>query len=129
MDEREIKETRDNLTKTFKDYGSQEEIERFVQKMIRLKKKASLEESCKQMSERQFMLLVEFDSSWTIEEKLRFYYKNCNPEYTRETNEWRYKLMSNTMSEEEFLEKTKYDTTMTEAEKLDFYHKYHHNKY
>ena len=90
MDEREIKEMRDNLTKALKDYGSQEEIERFVQKMIRLKKKASLEKSCKQMSERQFMLLVEFDSSWTIEEKLRFYYKNCNPEYTRETNEWRY---------------------------------------
>ena len=40
MDEREIKETRDNLTKAFKDYGSQEEIERFVQKTIGLKKKS-----------------------------------------------------------------------------------------
>ena len=121
-------QTREELEKRLKDWP--EDIrKRVINDILKRKEKVSLEESCKQMSERQFMLLVEFDSSWTIEEKLRFYYKNCNPKYTRETNEWRYKLMANTMSEEEFLEKTKYDTTMTEAEKLDFYHKYHHNKY
>lgn len=124
MDEREIEKIREDLTKALKDYYSKEDIEKFVQELAKPKRKLSLEESCKRMSERQFMLLVEFDNSWTIEEKLKFYYKNCDPKYARETNEWRYKIIASRNTEEEFLEKIKYDTTMTEQEKRNFYHKH-----
>lgn len=121
-------QTREELEERLKDWP--EEIrKRVINDILKHKERMSLEESCKHMSERQFMLLTELDNTMTIEERLRFYYIHCNPEYARETNGWRYKLMANTMREEEFLEKTKYDTTMTEEEKLDFYHKYHHNKY
>ena len=40
------------------------------------------------------MLLVEFDSSMTIPEKLEFYYKHCNPEYAKETNKRRYEMIA-----------------------------------
>lgn len=119
-------QTREELEERLKDWP--ENIrERIINDILKRKEIVSLEESCKQMSERQFMSLTELDYTMTIEEKLQFYFKNCNPEYTRETNKWRYKLMINTLSEEEFLEKTKYDTTMTEEEKKEFYHKHHKN--
>ena len=123
MDEREIEKIRNDLTKALKDYCSQEEIERFVQEVISSKKKITLEETCKKLSERKFMTLLELDNTMTIEEKLQFYYKNCDPDYARKTNEWRYQLMADTCSEEEFLEKAKYDATITEEEKREFYYK------
>jgi len=35
-----------------------------------------LKDAAKQLSERQFMQLVEY-SSWTVEESLEFYHKHC----------------------------------------------------
>lgn len=36
-----------------------------------------LAKAAKTLTERQFMLLVEYDTSWTIEEKLKFYRTHC----------------------------------------------------
>ncbi len=120
--------TREELEETFKKWP--EKIrENIINNILNSKKKKSLEETAHEMSEREFMLFVEFDNSWTIEEKLKFYYKNCDPIHAIETNEWRYKIMVSHNTEEEFLEKIKYDTTMTEQEKRDFYHQYKKKSY
>lgn len=36
-----------------------------------------LKDAAKELSERQFMQLVEYSTSWTVEEKLEFYHNYC----------------------------------------------------
>lgn len=54
---------------------SEDEIKELV-KSIK-KSKPPLEDLCKEVTEREFMLMLEFDNSWTVEEKLAFYHKHC----------------------------------------------------
>ena len=50
--------------------------EMIIRDVLKPKEKISLEELCKRMTERQFMMLFEFDDSWTIEEKLKYYHQH-----------------------------------------------------
>lgn len=70
-EEQELKKYEGRIDNLPKDI--QKRLIRYVAEKSR--RKNNLEKLAQEMSERQFMMLLEFDDSWTIEEKLEYYHK------------------------------------------------------
>ena len=71
-EEQELKKYEGRIDNLPKDI--QKRLIRYVAEKSR--RKNNLEKLAREMSERQFMMLLEFDDSWTIEEKLEYYHKH-----------------------------------------------------
>lgn len=84
--------------------------------------KISREEMCKTMSERQFMLALEynFKSSEDVDEMLTFYHEHCGEEKEKEYREWLKPFIKH-LSEDEFVKKFSYNKSWTEEEMRDYY--------